>query len=451
MGRTTASRVALAIIIVAATLAGGLPRSFAQASGSELVEEVASHEYGANAQVRLKDASGFAASGGDAIFEPGTQNEEAFSYDSVDYDTNRLIGLTRPNATGHPVGSFVESLEPATDPPEESPSPSPTPTQSETTTPSDSGSSTPIDEGDSAAPSSDEASTSAGVIPGPCDIVSALCAVVPPIDVGCEGCDTLVEEILDLVRPCLEKSGCAEPVMAVVRTLVYEACGTDDPLYCEDKYSRLIYELVDQLCPYGLTTCADPYVNFVADLIMGIVCPSGSLGYCAGELNRQVNEQLAVVVGIAKSYVVYACGGETTTDCANRVLDILYKTILPIVCQAGDAFTCVDNIADTINDVVANACSLEKSALDSSEGSATTECVSRVLATVQLVIKTANDAMIIACQSTDANTCLRNLLETVDETLSTACSFIPGLSTTPGANRCVERTLALVDLAVEIA
>ncbi|HEX2295841.1 MAG TPA: hypothetical protein VHN37_11080 [Actinomycetota bacterium] len=81
--------------------------------------------------------------------------------------------------------------------------------------------------------------------------------------------------------------------------------------------------------------------------------------------------------------------------------------------------------------------------------------VARVLSTVaavqQLVIKTANDAMIIACQSTDANTCLRNLVETLNAVLTTACSQVPGMDTSTGANRCVERTLDLVDLAVEIA
>ncbi len=116
-------RVALAVAVIAGTLSAEGAVSFAEGSGSELVEEVAPHEVGDNAQVRLDSVSAFDPDGGDALFEPGTTNEETFSYDAVDPDTNRLLDLTRPYPATHAVGTFVEAVG--------SPAPTPTPQPSE--------------------------------------------------------------------------------------------------------------------------------------------------------------------------------------------------------------------------------------------------------------------------------------------------------------------------------
>ncbi len=132
----TLRRRVVSVIILA--FAGLIPlqASLAQSPGSELTEEVAAHEVGDNAQVRLEDVAAFDPAGGEAIFEPGTYNEEAFSYDSVDAETNRLIGLTRAAPLDHPLGAFVEAV--GQEPPP-SAEPSPAPTESAEEAPSSSG------------------------------------------------------------------------------------------------------------------------------------------------------------------------------------------------------------------------------------------------------------------------------------------------------------------------
>lgn len=78
MGIKGLGRAALVASLIAGVLVGEGAISFAEGSGSKLVEEVAAHEVGDNAQVRVEDVAAFEPDGGDPIFEPGTTNEEAF-------------------------------------------------------------------------------------------------------------------------------------------------------------------------------------------------------------------------------------------------------------------------------------------------------------------------------------------------------------------------------------
>jgi hypothetical protein len=445
--------IVVAVMLVM-QLAPSTPAS--AADDATLTQDVTPEDPPYNGNLSVSSVSAFNPDGGTAVFEPDTASEETFTYTSTDPESLILTGVRRESPATHPAGSVVAPAEPGaeTTPPPATPVPSTSPTTDDGGQSAEPSAAAPDEPGSDPSSGADVAgasqASSAGVIPGPCDIAAILCSVVPPI--GCEGCDSVVDAVLEMVSPCLEKSeGCAEPVMTVVSGLIYEACGSDDLLYCDDKVAQILAAVIDDLCAYGLTTCADPYINLVADAIMGIVCPSGSLGYCAGEISRQVNEQLAFVVGVAKSFVVYACGGETANDCANRVLDILYRTVLPIVCQASDVFTCVDNTADKINDLVANTCALDKGATDTSEASAVTECVNRVLTTVQLVITTAGDAMIIACGSSEPNTCLANLIARVNIEINRICLSLPGSSYSTGLNECIDKTLQVVNSGVALA
>jgi hypothetical protein len=456
-------RVALVICAFAGTLVGHTSVSTAQPPGGELVEEVLAHEVGENAQVRLDDTADFSASGGEAILEPGTSKEEAFSYERVDPETDRLIGLTRPEPAQHAAGAFVEAVGSPSSP---SPSSSPTEPTSEPTptaaSPDEDGSTS---QPDSASPAEGVASTAQGgsaeaqsaeVIPDPCDISAIFCDGLPPIE--CEGCDTVVEAVLELVRPCLERSECAtDTVMTAVRRVIYEACGTEDILECETKFLGIVEGLIAQLCPNGVATCGDPYVNFVADLVMDVVCPSGSLFYCIGEINRQVDEVIDFAVGLAMGVVTDTCGGETTDECIARVLELLDRWVFQTVCGSSDFFTCTNNLGDDINDLVANACSLHVGVTEPNGGDALTYCVNRALQTVQLVMQTVDGAMITACQSTDEVTCANNVLDAVDDAIALACGALPVAGsgdvtgTPPGVGTCVLKAMGAINYVMATA
>lgn len=122
MNRALARRVGALAILLIATLVAQTAVSTAQPYGTELAEDVSADVSGPEASIALVDVSAFPSSG-EARFEPGTTNEEAFSYSSVDRETNRLIGLTRPAPTDHSAGSFVEAGS------EQSPSPTSSPAE----------------------------------------------------------------------------------------------------------------------------------------------------------------------------------------------------------------------------------------------------------------------------------------------------------------------------------
>jgi hypothetical protein len=100
--------------------------STAQATGGELLEPAPADAVGETASIHVSHIEAFTVDGGEAIFEPGTEYEEAFAYDSVDTDDGLLVGLTRAAPIDHPEGAFVQAVVPAE--PSASPKPSTEPT-----------------------------------------------------------------------------------------------------------------------------------------------------------------------------------------------------------------------------------------------------------------------------------------------------------------------------------
>lgn len=99
-------------LLVLILLLGALTASraaVAQSAGSALAEAVAADAAGDNAYLSLESIEAFPPDGGEAFFEPGTENEEAFTYATIDAEMKRLVGLTRPEPTAHSLGAFVEA------------------------------------------------------------------------------------------------------------------------------------------------------------------------------------------------------------------------------------------------------------------------------------------------------------------------------------------------------
>ncbi|MDQ4025558.1 MAG: hypothetical protein M3217_08735 [Actinomycetota bacterium] len=98
-------------MLVGIFLASGVPvsggTSWADAVGGTLTGPVAAASVGEAASVTLDDVTAFSTGGGTAVFEPGSPNQETFSYTSADPDTNQLIGLTRVAPADHQAGAFV--------------------------------------------------------------------------------------------------------------------------------------------------------------------------------------------------------------------------------------------------------------------------------------------------------------------------------------------------------
>lgn len=127
-------RAVCVLLLVLGGLISLQPLSRAQGAGSELAETVNADTAGDGAYIVLQSVDAFPSNGGEAVFEPGTENEEAFTYASADAETNRLTGLSRPAPIAHPTGTFVQAPphQPAGSgatpgPAEPSPNPSETP------------------------------------------------------------------------------------------------------------------------------------------------------------------------------------------------------------------------------------------------------------------------------------------------------------------------------------
>ena len=119
----------IAVFMVVLCLVTGLlpadPSALAQESGSNLVQDVTSTDPADGGNLALESVGSFDPNGGEAVFEPGTADEETFTYGGVDGTQNLLVDVTRPAPRVHPVGSFVlagPSPQPA---PSSEPSPSP--------------------------------------------------------------------------------------------------------------------------------------------------------------------------------------------------------------------------------------------------------------------------------------------------------------------------------------
>lgn len=446
-------RVALVAALIAGTLVGEDAVSLAEGSGSKLAEEVASHEVGDNAQVRLEDVAAFDPNGGDAIFEPGTSDEETFSYASVDSDTNRLIGLSRPSPADHAVGTFVETVPSPTPESEASPNDSnAAPDGSgedsaagETYEPSSNGSVV----GGDAPSSASGSSTSAGVIPDPCETLQCE-GGDPPLDPNCQGCDAIVEQIVALISECTQTDQCSGPGSTVVEALLYDLCKSPNLLDCEEEIARTLAGVIGELCPYGITTCADPTLNWLSGLVMGVVCPSGSLGYCIGEVNRQVNEQLAFVIGVGSGVITSVCSRSAADACIQTVQALLDAWVFQTVCGSANPFTCVANLQDSVNDTVANVCRGHLSTAETYD-SAATNCVNRAYETIGLAFEAVGDAMILACESNDADVCLNVLVTRIKTAVGGICGVAPGASSSSDVSLCVDKVLYAVNVALEMA
>ncbi|MDQ3915347.1 MAG: hypothetical protein M3323_08480 [Actinomycetota bacterium] len=108
MNRGRLQRGALLVLILVAALFAQTAVSTAQPPGSELAEDVPSEVVGSEASVAVLDVSAF-PSAGNAVFEPGTINEETFSYSSIDETSSLLVGVTRPTPLAHAAGAFVQA------------------------------------------------------------------------------------------------------------------------------------------------------------------------------------------------------------------------------------------------------------------------------------------------------------------------------------------------------
>ena len=417
------------------------------ADDATLTQDVTPEDPPYDGNLSISSVSAFDPDGGTAVFEPGTDSEESFTYTSTDSETLILTGVRRESPVSHPKGSVVAPAQAASpeSPEPDTPSATPSPTASD-------GMPSPSEGGgvDGTAGQPDMAgaqSSSAGMIPDPCEILQ--CETGDPCTEG-KACDA-VDAIVAAVESCTRTDTCNDPVSPVVAGLIYDLCGSDNVLACDDEVSRVIQQALGELCPYGVSTCADPTINFIANLVMGIVCPSGSLGFCAGEIISDVNEQVAFVAGVARGLIANVCGSDSSDACVNTVMALLDAWVFQTVCGSSNAFTCTNNLADTINDAVANLCTLNAGATAETTDSAVTNCVTLVLNTVQLVVRAAGDTMIVACGSDQATSCVSNIVERINVEINKICASLPGSSYSTGANECIDKTLQIVNAGVEAA
>ena len=225
-------------ILITSMLGTHSTQSLAEESpAAELVEAIAAETTGSDGYVSVTSVAGFASEGGEALFEPGTANEERFQYASVDSATNRLVGLVRPIPLDHPAGAVVQA-DPDADEPAPTASPQPSPADGSTSSPDgDESSSSTAGGAEDATSVATSGSLDTNVVDVIIDTVGE--AVIDPcanIDCG-----------IDMRDPCdPDRTGqtCMEMVQGVIAQLIEDRCDPDDTGgTCEEYVTKIINTL----------------------------------------------------------------------------------------------------------------------------------------------------------------------------------------------------------------
>ena len=117
----------LGVLVATVTALGHADSTIATPTGGYLGQTVTPDYPAAGGALILDDVSAFRDGGGHAVFEPGTEREEHFSYAAVDRDSFLLRGIERSDPLAHAEGTFVasEASSSAPTPPEASEEPVP--------------------------------------------------------------------------------------------------------------------------------------------------------------------------------------------------------------------------------------------------------------------------------------------------------------------------------------
>ena len=210
MYRHWLGRIGLVLSLVTGLMVAGAVASNADPEGVELVDAVAAETSGDDAFAAVVAVDAFEPDGGEAVFEPGTDSEERFTYKTVDANTKRLVGLTRPTPLSHPVGALVAPVTSVNEPPAQEPpssedggatDPSATVPDAEPNEDPDASTGVPESTAASLDPAADRDVTAAGETssstPSPCEILLSRTCEEVIAEVCAEGvvCDILQDPL----------------------------------------------------------------------------------------------------------------------------------------------------------------------------------------------------------------------------------------------------------------
>ena len=347
--RIGAFLVSLALVVGVVSTDAGI--SSAQGAGSNLLHEVTPSDPAEGGQIRLQDTSAFNASGGVAVFEPGTAAEERFTYTATD-GTNQLIGISRPDPVAHASGSFVEAVSPS------EPTPTPSPTPSSEATPTGDPSTAP--EGTSSTISSDPTGTeevagttaqtsTAEVGSDPCDILLGqscvgrvaqfLCLTISVCDLGVVDPGPAVQQILDIIDTNCPNLDCTGPVMEEIDSFIYENCGYGGLLSCEQMIEDRIAEVCD---PSGYQTCDQVLLELIGNFDPDELCDLNDSGRTCYQL------VMDVVGGIDPDAICDPSGYRT---CLQVVLELIEGIDPDAICDPSGARTCLQVLLEIIGNI----------------------------------------------------------------------------------------------------
>jgi hypothetical protein len=118
-GATLKLRGRIALCLVAIVILSGQLTAVARGTTEpRLTEALTQSEPADGGDIRVDTVEGLPTGPGEALVEPGTENEESFSYTDIGTDPPRFIGVTRPSPGDHAEGAIVRGSV-------ETPSPSP--------------------------------------------------------------------------------------------------------------------------------------------------------------------------------------------------------------------------------------------------------------------------------------------------------------------------------------
>lgn len=446
--RIGALTVALALIVGVVGIDQSV--SSAQGAGSYLAHEVTPTDPADGGQIRLEDISAFDASGGEAIFEPGTAAEERFTYSGTD-GTESLVGISRTNPTSHPSGSFVESAgaaEPSPSPSVENTSepapsdPSPSPVTSDEGSTNTAEDSTDTDTSTSPADSSTSMgstsmTTSAGDIPDPCG----------PDALNCEA---VIQDVLSALAgdPCDPYNGgvdCDQIIQNVLEEIVLQ-CNPDPYSYnpcvpppsdpC-DPYSGGIDcdAVIDEVLATLNTDPCDPYSGYDCNGLIQDVLLLLNTDPCdpySGGLDCQ--QILASITGSLEDL----CPNKACTDAYVELLGRLVDDLYYDVC-GGDLSYCQAKygamIDALVDELTVNVC-----------GGGAQYCDEMLMSYVDLVGRVVDDLYYDVCGG-DLSYCQAKYQAIIDAVLDDAVIRL----CTGGVDTCDDVIVAIVFGAVEEA
>jgi hypothetical protein len=228
---------------------------------------------------------------------------------------------------------------------------------------------------------------------------------------------------------------CVLKTLGLVHYTLITVCQSSETTTCVDNLLKNIDRTLQNVCEAvpvepsdaheggtpGSAMCVGKTLGLI-EHVMRTLCQSTYATTCIDNLLNTIDE---IIRNACQAVPVEPSDGHEggtpgSAMCVGKTLGLI-EHAMKTVCETTNAATCVDNLLNTIDEIIRNACqAVPVEPSDGHEGGTpgTALCVGKTLGLIEHAMKTV-------CETTNAATCVDNLVRTIDTTLGNVCGTIP--------------------------